>query len=84
MTREHSHWAGTKSVTWDKASISSFDAVVIATALEAINHAYLASWAKAVVDTRNAMKGVTVKPGAVVEGIGDAIQRSDNQEPTDR
>jgi UDP-N-acetyl-D-glucosamine dehydrogenase len=62
-TREHGHWAGTKSVTWDKASISSFDAVVIATAHKAVNHADLALWAKAIVDTRNAMKGVPVKPG---------------------
>jgi UDP-N-acetyl-D-glucosamine dehydrogenase len=62
-TREHGHWAGTKSVTWDKASIASFDAVVIATAHKAVNHADLAQWAKAIVDTRNAMKGVPVKPG---------------------
>jgi UDP-N-acetyl-D-glucosamine dehydrogenase len=62
-TREHSHWTGTKSVTWDKASISSFDAVVIATAHKAVNHADLALWAKAIVDTRNAMKGVPLKPG---------------------
>lgn len=63
MTREHGHWAGTKSVAWDKASISSFDAVVIATAHKAVNHADLAQWAKAIVDTRNAMKGVPTKPG---------------------
>jgi len=62
-TREHGHWTGTKSVAWDKASISSFDAVVIATAHKAVNHADLAQWAKAIVDTRNAMKGVPVKPG---------------------
>ena len=62
-TREHGHWTGTKSVTWDKASISSFDAVVIATAHKAVNHADLALWAKAIVDTRNAMKGVPVKQG---------------------
>ncbi len=62
-TREHGHWTGTKSVTWDKASISSFDAVVIATAHKAVNHADLALWAKAIVDTRNAMKGVAVKAG---------------------
>jgi UDP-N-acetyl-D-glucosamine dehydrogenase len=63
MTREHGHWAGTKSVTWDKASISTFDAVVISTAHKAVNHADLAQWAKAIVDTRNAMKGMPVKPG---------------------
>jgi UDP-N-acetyl-D-glucosamine dehydrogenase len=62
-TREHGHWAGTKSVTWDKASIGSFDVVVVATAHKAVNHADLAQWARAIVDTRNAMKGTPVKPG---------------------
>ncbi len=62
-TREHGHWTGTKSVTWDKASISSFDVVVIATAHKGVNHADLVDWAKAIVDTRNAMKGQPVKPG---------------------
>ena len=63
LTREHGHWAGTKSVTWDKASISSFDAVIIATAHKGVNYADLTLWAKAIVDTRNAMKGLPVKPG---------------------
>ncbi len=62
-TREHGHWAGTKSVNWDQASVGAFDAVVIATAHKIVNHADLAGWAKAIVDTRNAMKGVPVKPG---------------------
>ena len=62
-TREHGHWTGTKSVTWDKATISSFDVVVIATTHKGVNHADLVDWAKAIVDTRNAMKGQPVKPG---------------------
>lgn len=62
-TREHGHWAGTKSVTWDKPTIHSFDAVVIATAHKGVNYANLADWAKAIVDTRNAMKGIAVQPG---------------------
>ena len=62
-TREHGHWTGTKSVTWDKASISSFDVVVIATAHKGVNHEDLVEWAKAIVDNRNAMKGQPVKPG---------------------
>jgi UDP-N-acetyl-D-mannosaminuronate dehydrogenase len=33
-TREHPHWAGTKSVAWDQKTISGFDAVLIATAHE--------------------------------------------------
>ena len=62
-TREHAHWSGTKSVAWDKATVGSFDAVVIATAHKAVNHADLAIWSHCIVDTRNAMKGVPVKPG---------------------
>jgi UDP-N-acetyl-D-glucosamine dehydrogenase len=62
-TREHGHWAGTKSVAWDKATIGAFDAVIVATAHKAVNHANLAEWSHCIVDTRNAMKGVSVKPG---------------------
>jgi len=61
-TREHGHWAGTKSVSWDKNTIGAYDVVVISTAHKAVNHADLAQWARAIVDTRNAMKGVPVKP----------------------
>jgi UDP-N-acetyl-D-glucosamine dehydrogenase len=59
-TREHSHWAGTKSVTWDRDTIAGFDAVVIATAHAAVNYNELADWARCIVDTRNAMSGVEV------------------------
>lgn len=62
-TREHAHWTGTKSVAWDKATVGSFDAVIIATAHKAVNHADLASWSHCIVDTRNAMKTIPVKPG---------------------
>lgn len=57
-TREHSHWNGTKSVTWDKNTISGFDAVVISTAHDAVNYKELGSWAKCIVDTRNVMRQV--------------------------
>ena len=30
-TREHPHWAGTKSVKWSRGVISKFDAVLIST-----------------------------------------------------
>jgi UDP-N-acetyl-D-glucosamine dehydrogenase len=62
-TREHGHWTGTKSVTWDQKSISSFDTVVIATAHKGVNYQDLAAWARSIVDTRNAMKGLPVKAG---------------------
>jgi UDP-N-acetyl-D-glucosamine dehydrogenase len=57
-SREHGHWAGTKSIGWQKASIQSFDAVLIATAHRDVNYKQLGEWAKLIVDTRNAMHGV--------------------------
>ena len=30
-TREHPHWAGTRSVNWDRQTLEGFDAVIIAT-----------------------------------------------------
>lgn len=57
-TREHSHWTGTKSVTWDKATITQYDAILIATAHDAVNYKELGNWAKCIIDTRNVMKQV--------------------------
>lgn len=54
-SREHSNWAGTKSVEWTKEKISVYDIVLIATAHKAINYRELGEWAKCIVDTRNAM-----------------------------
>jgi len=64
-SREHSHWAGTKSVAWDRQTIGSFDVVLIATHHKAINYEDLGAWARCIVDTRNAMAGVKTKPGQV-------------------
>jgi len=64
-SREHSHWAGTKSVAWSRRIIGSFDAVIICTAHRAVNYRQLAQWARLIVDTRNAMAGVKTKPGQV-------------------
>jgi UDP-N-acetyl-D-glucosamine dehydrogenase len=64
-TREHAHWAGTKSVTWSQETIASFDAVVIATAHEAVDYNELAQWAQCIVDTRNAMAAINVPDGKV-------------------
>jgi UDP-N-acetyl-D-glucosamine dehydrogenase len=55
-TREHLHWAGTKSVTWNKPTISGFDLVLVSTAHKAINYGELAEWARCIVDTRNVMQ----------------------------
>ncbi len=67
MTREHPHWAGTKSVEWDEGTISGFDACVISTAHKVINWEELARWCKGkvIVDTRNAMAGVRTAPHQV-------------------
>jgi UDP-N-acetyl-D-glucosamine dehydrogenase len=64
-TRERPHWAGTKSVSWDRATIEGFDAVVIATAHASVNYRELADWARCIVDTRNAMAAVQTAPGRI-------------------
>jgi UDP-N-acetyl-D-glucosamine dehydrogenase len=64
-TREHPHWAGTKSVSWDRATITAFDVVMIATAHACVNYQELADWAQCIVDTRNAMAAVQVTSGQV-------------------
>jgi len=64
-TREHAHWAGTKSVKWNHRTISAFDAVLIATAHDAVNYQQLAEWAKMIVDTRNVMSKIKMANGKV-------------------
>jgi len=64
-TREHSHWAGTRSVAWDEATLKKFDLVVIATRHQSVNYNELAKWSACIVDTRNAMASVQTRPGQV-------------------
>jgi UDP-N-acetyl-D-glucosamine dehydrogenase len=64
-TREHSHWANTRSTTWDRQTVAGFDAVVIATNHQAVNYKELADWCPCIVDARNAMAGIKTKPGQV-------------------
>lgn len=64
-SREHSHWAGLKSVAWNREIIAAFDLVLIATAHDAVNYKELADWATCIVDTRNALADVRVKAGTV-------------------
>lgn len=64
-TREHPHWAGTKSVPWTRPTISGFDLVIIATAHASVNYQELAEWAQCIVDTRNVMAAVQVASGKV-------------------
>jgi UDP-N-acetyl-D-glucosamine dehydrogenase len=65
VTREHPHWAGTKSVEWNQKTIGAFDLVLIATNHASVNYHELAEWASCIVDTRNAMAGYQTKPGQV-------------------
>jgi UDP-N-acetyl-D-glucosamine dehydrogenase len=65
MTREHPQWAGTKSVRWDRATISGYDLVLLATNHASVNYQELADWSLCVVDSRNAMNAVNTRPGQV-------------------
>jgi UDP-N-acetyl-D-glucosamine dehydrogenase len=64
-TRQHSHRAGKKSIKWSRATIESFDLVLIATNHSCVNYQELADWAHCIVDTRNAMSAARVPPGNV-------------------
>lgn len=59
-TREHSQLAGKKSVNWSQSDIASFDLVLIATNHASVNYRELGDWARCIVDTRNAMAGITL------------------------
>jgi UDP-N-acetyl-D-glucosamine dehydrogenase len=65
LTREHPQWAGTKSVAWNRETISGFDAVLLATNHASVNYQDLANWSHCIVDTRNAMNAIQSKPGQV-------------------
>ena len=64
-TREHGHWAGTKSVAWNRETVAGFDLVLISTNHASVNYQELAEWAPCIVDTRNAMAAVKTKTGQV-------------------
>ena len=64
-TREHPHWAGTKSVRWDARTVKGFDLVLIATKHTSVDYGSLAKWASTIVDTRNAMSGIPTRKGQV-------------------
>ena len=64
-TREHPHWAGTRSVNWNRQTLKGFDAVIIATNHQAVDYQELAAWASCIVDTRNAMAAIKTKSDQV-------------------
>ena len=64
-TREHAHWAGKKSVRWNRETVASFDLVLIATNHAGLNYKELSEWAQLIVDTRNAMARTSAASGKV-------------------
>jgi len=64
-TREHGHWTGTKSIEWSQEQVSSFDAVIVATAHDGVDYRQLVEWSNVIVDTRNALVGIPAKDGQV-------------------
>jgi UDP-N-acetyl-D-glucosamine dehydrogenase len=64
-SREHAHWAGTRSISWSREVVGKFDVVLISTQHDAVNYRELAECADCIVDTRNAMAGITARPGQV-------------------
>jgi len=57
-SREHSHWAGMKSIAWSQAEVSAFDAALVATAHANVSYDELVNWSKLVIDTRNATRAL--------------------------
>jgi UDP-N-acetyl-D-glucosamine dehydrogenase len=66
-TREHGHFAGKKSVAWNRGEIARHDVVLIATNHCIVNYHELAQWASCIVDTRNAMAGIHTGEGQVTK-----------------
>jgi len=64
-TREHSYFAGKKSIEWGRSTIQNFDLILIATNHASVNYKELGEWANCIVDTRNAMAAVKVASGKV-------------------
>jgi UDP-N-acetyl-D-glucosamine dehydrogenase len=65
QTREHAHWAGTRSVNWDRETLAGFDAVIVATNHQSVSCEQLAAWSHCIVDTRNALAGIKTENGQV-------------------
>jgi len=64
-SREHSHWAGIKSVQWNRKMTSGFDLVLISTAHTAVNYRQLNEWAQLIVDTRNVLERFNESNGKI-------------------
>lgn len=63
-TREHPDLAGRVSIDWNETALSRYDAALIVTDHDQVDHAMLARCCPIVVDTRNAVQGD--HPGCIV------------------
>ena len=66
-TREHMDWAGVTSLPFDAETLSSQDAIVIATHHAAFDLEVLSSHADLIIDTRNAMAETPTRPNQVIK-----------------
>jgi UDP-N-acetyl-D-glucosamine dehydrogenase len=64
-TREHGNWTGKRSITWSRAELGRFDAVIIATAHDGVDYRELVDCAPLIIDTRNALAAIPARPGQV-------------------
>lgn len=64
-TREHMEWAGKKSLEWSEEHLRNQDVIVIATDHAAVDYKALIEHSDLIVDTRNALGGLTFKEGQV-------------------
>lgn len=62
-SREHSQFAGIKSVALTPQTVASYDLVLVATHHKAVDYAMVAHNAKLIIDTRNALAGLPKRPG---------------------
>ena len=71
-TREHMEWAGKKSLEWSEEHLRNQDVIVIATDHAAVDYKALIEHSDLIVDTRNALGGLTFKEGQVSRAKGSA------------
>ena len=65
-TREHPELAGIRSIDWIAAQLSAYDAAVICTDHDDVPYGELAASGTLIVDTRNAMRGLSTQAANIV------------------
>jgi UDP-N-acetyl-D-glucosamine dehydrogenase len=63
--REYPQFAGRHSIEWNRDTLASYDAVLIATDHSDVDYRALGEAARLIVDTRNAMAAIPTPPGRV-------------------